>query len=449
MKKIVLTGATGFVGKKLTVELLKKGYDVRVITRDEQKARKLLRLPVSFHENVSPEIFEDAHAVIHLAGENVAAKRWTPDQKKRILESRTKATDHLLHSVALAKKKPEIFISASAIGIYGDRGSEPLTEESTPGNDFLADVCKRWEESGSKFSGRKVFLRTGIVLGYEGALAKMLLPFRLGIGGKLSRGKQWMSWIHVDDLVAMYIWALETDSATGAYNAVSSHPVTNAEFTKTLSHALQRPALFPVPAIALKILFGEMSEVLLASQRVFPERIRSERFTFHYPDLASALAQLLRPLSLPGAYVFEDYHWIPAPKNSVFSFFAEAKNLEVITPPWLNFHILKSSTPEISRGTLIDYKLRIKGVPAKWKTLISRWEDGKAFVDEQLKGPYKTWHHTHEFIPMKEGTLMHDRVVYRMPFSLLGDIVRFVMVEKDVRKIFGYRSTVIDRLSFK
>lgn len=443
MKTVVVTGATGFVGKRLTLELLKRGYLVRVHTRDEKRARDGLRLPVTFHEKLTPELFEGASAVFHLAGENVAGSRWSPQAKKKILESRTKATDEIIRTIRQTKTPPTTFISASAIGIYGDRGDKILSEESSYGQDFLAEVCRGWELSGAAFSGRKVFLRTGIVLGHGGALEKMLLPFRLGAGGKLASGKQWMSWIHVDDLVSMYVYALENERMSGAYNAVAPQPVTNQAFTKTLADVLGRPALFPVPAIALKLLFGEMSTVLLGSQRVSSRKIQSEGFSFRFSGLTDALTDILRPLNLNGAYVFEDVHWLPESPEKVFPFFSEAKNLETITPPWLNFHIQKTSTPEIAKGTLIDYKLRIKGVPAHWKTLISRWEQGRAFVDEQLKGPYKTWHHTHEFLPLNGGTLMQDRVIYRMPFGPLGDVVRKIMVESDIRKIFNYRSQII------
>lgn len=188
-----------------------------------------------------------------------------------------------------------------------------------------------------------------------------------------------------------------------------------------------------------------MSAVLLGSQRVSAEKVKSLGFRFKFPELSEALNDLLRPRGVSSGYVHEDVKWIPQSPSEVFPFFSEAKNLETITPPWLNFHIVGMNTPAINEGTLIDYKLRIKGVPAKWKTRISEWVPGERFVDEQLKGPYRIWHHTHEFIPLAGGTLMRDRVVYQMPFGILGDIVRELVVGNDVRTIFAYRSKVIDQ----
>ena len=274
----------------------------------------------------------------------------------------------------------------------------------------------------------------------------MLPAFRLGVGGKLGRGNQWMSWIHLRDLVNLYVFALENESVTGPMNATAPAPVTNEDFTKMLGKSLNRPVIFPVPATALKLLFGEMSSVLLDSQWVSPKKAQELGFHFTYPHLTPALEEILRPLGLPGAYVFEEVQWLPEKTSVVFPFFAEAKNLEKITPPWLNFHITAMSTPEITEGSLIDYRLRIKGVPARWRTLISSWKPGICFVDEQLKGPYKIWHHTHHFQPLRRGTLMKDCVVYQMPFGPLGDLVRLLVVAGDIRKIFGYRRKIIDEL---
>lgn len=444
-KTIVVTGATGFVGRKLTLQLLEKGYDVRVFTRNIQKAKKALPLPVTFYSSLSPSLFKDAHAVIHLAGEPIAERRWSPEVKEAILLSRTKSTKDLIDAINRAENPPQIMIGTSAIGFYGDRGDETLTEDSTPADSYLADVCKQWEAAYEGFIGRKVLLRVGIVLGYGGALEKMLPPFRLGVGGKLASGKQWMSWIHIDDLVREYVFALE-NNLSGIFNAVAPKPVTNTEFTRELATTLARPAFFPVPAFVIKLLFGEMSTVLLSSQRVSSQKMSDAGFSFRYPSLKLALHELLRPLNLISGYVYEEVKWLPKAPKDVFPFFSEAKNLETITPPWLNFQIVRTSTAEVTEGTLIDYRLKIKGVPARWQTRISKWRPIDCFVDEQLKGPYKTWHHTHTFLPLKNGTLMTDRVVYVMPFGLLGDIVRELIVRNDIRTIFRFRSETIERI---
>lgn len=444
-KIIVLTGATGFIGKALTLELLLKGYELRVLTSNLERAKEKLPLPVKFFDSLSNELFNDAHAVIHLAGEPIAERRWSPAVKSRIRDSRTQGTKNIINAIKASARPPKIFISSSAIGFYGERGSEILNEESSAGSGFLADVCKSWEESSQDFQGRRVLVRTGIVLGDGGALAKMLPPFRLGVGGKLSKGDQWMSWIHLSDLVRLFIFALETESVSGPVNGVAPDPLTNISFTKTLGNVLNRPTIFPVPTIALKIIFGEMSTVLLGSQRVNPDRAKKSGFNFNFPTLKVALTDLLKPRGISAGYTHEDVKWISQSPDQVFPFFSEAKNLETITPPWLNFHIVAMDTPSIKEGTLIDYRLKIKGVPARWRTRIAEWVPGERFVDEQLKGPYSIWHHTHEFLPLAGGTLMRDRVVYQMPFGILGDIVRELVVGKDVRTIFAYRSKIIDQ----
>lgn len=450
-KTIVVTGATGFVGTKLCLELLMKGYDLRIISRNLNSAREKLPFPAEFLQwdgkgELPASYFESTHAVIHLAGEPIAERRWSQAVKDSILQSRSEGTRAVIKAITSCANPPKILIGTSAIGIYGSRGDEILKEDSPQGEGFLADVCKAWEKSYEGFSGKLAVLRVGVVLGYGGALDKMLPPFRLGGGGILANGKQWMSWIHLEDLVRMYIHALENDSFSGVFNATAPVPVTNSDFTRAMGKALSRPTIFPVPAVALKLIFGEMSQVLLGSQRVNSERARSMGFQFKFKDIDSALSDLLRPMGKVAGYVQEATKWIPYNLETVFPFFCDARNLEKITPPYIHFRIQKLSTDRIEEGTLIDYKLRIKGLPFRWRTRICTFKPMESFSDEQLKGPYKLWHHTHSFTPMKNGTMMTDRVVYQMPFGILGDFVRLVVVHRDVKAIFAYRSKVIETL---
>lgn len=449
MKKVVVTGGTGFIGEKLCLELLRRGYAVTILTRDAKRAAERLPLPYQFvsWDSKSPlaaQVVEGAEAVIHLAGESVAGQRWNPEVKKKIHDSRVLSTRRLAEAIDASKQKPKVFIGASGIGIYGNRGAEWLSEASAPGKDFLAQVCLDWEAAYRSSAPRTVILRTGLVLGSNGgALEKMLPPFRFGVGGKIGDGQAWMSWIHLDDLVALYIFALENPQVNGALNAVAPEPVTNAEFTRTLGRVLHRPTLFPVPLLALRLALGESATALLASQRVRSRASSDFQFPFRFPTLTTALNDLLAPLGLHGAYVFSAALWIKAPRSPVFSFFSAAKNLEAITPPWLKFRVLKTSTPAIQQGTLIDYKLLLKGMPIRWRTLIEQWQPEDFFVDRQLRGPYRDWHHTHEFIELAGGTLMTDRVVYQLPLGVLGDIAHALMVKKDVRTIFQFRRSVI------
>jgi uncharacterized protein (TIGR01777 family) len=241
---------------------------------------------------------EGIDTVFHLAGESVAEGRWTTAQKQRIRDSRVIGTRHLVQGLRLAQR-PLVFVSASAVGYYGNRGNDELTESAPQGHDFLADVCAAWEEEATVargFGARVVTARTGIVLGAGGgALAKMLLPFKLGAGGPLGNGKQWMPWIHVTDLARLYHHAAVTSAIDGPMNAVAPNPVTNADFTRALARQLHRPAFLPAPYFGLRLAFGEFAKVLFDSQRVIPRVALDSGFTFQYPEIATALREILAP----------------------------------------------------------------------------------------------------------------------------------------------------------
>jgi uncharacterized protein (TIGR01777 family) len=295
---ITITGATGFVGAHLTRALLNAGHTVHALAR---KRPANLPAPVKFSQWTTEqeplrESLADADAVIHLVGEPVA-QRWTPEAKKRIRSSRVDGTRHLVNALSTESRRPRVLISASAIGIYGSRGDEILTETSTPGDDFLAKLVIDWEKAATLAEAlgiRVVRFRFGVVLGQGGALAKMLPPFRLGAGGRLGNGRQWMSWIHIDDVINLILFILTNAGVHGPVNVTAPEPVTNADFTKELASAIHRPAIFPVPKLALNLLFGEMADMVLASQRVIPEAAKSFGFEFQYPKLGPALSNLLR-----------------------------------------------------------------------------------------------------------------------------------------------------------
>jgi hypothetical protein len=277
---ISISGASGFIGRHLMKSLAQAGHSLRALSRHAPPAESL-------HE---------ADAIIHLAGEPVA-QRWTAAAKQRILDSRVVGTRNLVEALGRLTRRPETLICASAIGYYGSRGDEVLTESSAPGSGFLPEVCVAWEreaQAAEAFGIRVVRVRTGVVLDANGgALVRMLPPFRMGLGGRLGSGRQWMSWIHLEDLAALFQFAVESQ-VRGPLNAVAPNPVTNSDFTRELAHALRRPAVFPVPEFALKMLFGEMADVLLASQRVAPAAAEAAGFRFRFPQLAPALESLLR-----------------------------------------------------------------------------------------------------------------------------------------------------------
>lgn len=297
--KILISGASGLVGVALSRNLSSRGAEIFRLVRSpkDEDERAILWNPS--REVEAAGRLEGFDAVVHLAGEPVAEGRWTEDKKWRIRESRVQGTSVLAAALARLERKPKAFLSASAIGFYGSRGEEVLKEESAAGEDFLARVCSDWEEAARAAAGariRTVLMRFGIILSAQGgALAKMLTPFKLGAGGRLGSGRQYMSWIALDDVVGIIDHLLERDSIEGAVNVVAPNPVTNGEFTQTLGEVLSRPALLPAPAFALRLAFGEMADVaLLASQRVEPARLKQSGYLFKYPELKAALRHVLK-----------------------------------------------------------------------------------------------------------------------------------------------------------
>ncbi len=292
--KVAITGASGMVGTALTKKLRAEGDEVVAYVRTVRAGETGKYLWNPDAGTIDQAGLSGADAVVNLAGENIAAKRWTPEQKEKIRTSRVKGTTLLAQTIAGMTSKPEVFVSASAIGLYGDRGDEMLTENSAPGTGFLAEVCKEWEQStkAAEASGvRIVWARLGVVLSKNGgALQKMLPIFQLGGGGIIGSGKQFMSWVTLDDVVNALIFAIKNKTVTGAINIVAPNSVRNSEFTDALGHALHRPAVLPLPAFAAKIIMGEMAdELLLSSARVEPLALEGNKFGFEFPNLAGAL----------------------------------------------------------------------------------------------------------------------------------------------------------------
>jgi uncharacterized protein (TIGR01777 family) len=292
---VTVTGASGFLGTRLVQKLTAGGHKVHILGRKPVQGLPFWHWDAAASEPPE-ESLTSADAIIHLAGEPVA-QRWTPEVKERIRSSRVDGTRNLVHALSTSSSRPSVLVSASAIGIYGSRGNEILTENSSLGDDFLARVSRHWEFESclAECLGIRVAqIRIGVVLGRDGgALAKMLRPFRAGIGGPLGSGRQWMSWIHLEDVVDLLIFAMENESARGPLNGTAPNPVPNAEFTKQLAAVLHRPALIPVPGFALKLLFGEMAAVMLGSELVLPEATESTGFRFQHPHLREALESLL------------------------------------------------------------------------------------------------------------------------------------------------------------
>lgn len=301
MKKIVLTGATGLIGKKITDLLIRRGDEVTIFTRSIDRAKQIIPNAADYVEwNLKldnwQEALEGKYAVIHLAGENVIAKKWNEQHKKNIFNSRVDTTRALVNAIEKAANKPKVFISASAIGYYGN-SEQPVTEESKPGDDFLARVVRAWEEETKKidlFKVRRVNVRIGIVLDKnEGALARMITPFEYFIGGPLGSGKQWFPWIHIDDVTGIFLYAIDNENVEGAVNCVSPNPVTMNQFAKAIGKTLKRPSSLRMPEFLLRLILGESSSVVTGGSKVSSSKIISCGFKFKYSYIEEALNNLL------------------------------------------------------------------------------------------------------------------------------------------------------------
>jgi uncharacterized protein (TIGR01777 family) len=296
--KVLIGGSHGLVGTALIKSLEAEGHEIfRLVRHYPDSSSEIEWSPDRY--SIALARLEGFDAVVNLAGESIAEGRWTEDKKRRIRESRIKGTKLLGDALANLTNRPKTFICASAVGYYGDRGDELLTETSTPGKDFLADLCVEWEKAtalATEKGIRVVNTRFGLILDPNGgALAKMLPPFRLGLGGSIGSGKQWMSWIALDDVVGALKFALANEELNGPVNFVAPNPVTNAEFTKRLGEALSRPTLFPIPAFGVRLAFGEMADaLLLSSQRVAPKRLKEAGYEFEYQQLEAALLHVLQ-----------------------------------------------------------------------------------------------------------------------------------------------------------
>jgi uncharacterized protein (TIGR01777 family) len=301
--KIVIAGGTGFLGRPLTALLTAGGHDVVVLTRtrsDADSGARAVRWSPDGGAGAWAAEIDGADAVVNLAGESIAGRRWSPSHKQRIRDSRVGATRSLATAITRASRPPRVFASGSAVGYYGPHGAELVTEDTPPGVDFLASVCVEWETEAARAAGpgtRVVYLRTGLVLERDGgALPQMLPPFKFGAGGPVGSGRQYWPWIHRADWVRLVQWSIESAGVAGPLNAAAPEPVTNAEFARALGRALHRPAVLPAPAFALRLLLGEMADALLLSgQRAIPANPQRLGFAFKYPNLDAALAAIFAP----------------------------------------------------------------------------------------------------------------------------------------------------------
>jgi uncharacterized protein (TIGR01777 family) len=301
-KKIIITGASGLIGTNLAKALINRGDNVYIFTRSTDKTRNIIHGAAGYIEwdYRKPEKWAEhlngKDTVIHLAGANISGKRWSANYKETILTSRELSTRNLVNTISSLSEKPESFICASGVNYYGDSGNKLLTEKEEPGSDFLANVCKIWENEAERIEKtgiRRISVRTGVVLTpEEGALKKMSITFKLFIGGPLGKGNQWFPWIHLEDIVDIYIYLLDNKDLNGAFNACSPNPVTMNEFAKTLGKIMKRPSLFKVPKFALNLAAGEIADSITASLKVIPKKLLEEGYQFKFANLKDALRDL-------------------------------------------------------------------------------------------------------------------------------------------------------------
>lgn len=453
--KILVTGATGFIGHRLVEKLLVQGHDVVAVTRNKSKASDSLPFPIDYLEcdlgrsQISFEKIKDIDAVINLAGENIGKGRWSEEEKQKILDSRAKLTKNLVDSFKDSSKL-EVFVQTSAIGFYRDsNGDEWLDEKTAQGEHFLAGVCKAWEEPLNRLNPkiRTVIARIGVVLGYDGGLMRELLPlYRLGAGGILGSGMQWMSWIHVDDVARAFLHLLETKSAIGIVNLTAPNPVRNKTFNAEFARFVGRKALFKVPRFVLKLSMGEKSYLALSSQRIMSRLSTDPGFTFTYPDIGPALMQVC-------AYEGHFHHqieqsvWVNAQLSEVFSFFNQPKNLVKVMPEKSHVELIEApSEDKLKKGEKFSFKIKEKGIPMTIKSEVVDWKKDESFYDRQVKGPFACWNHHHDFKQLKGGTLVTDRISYRFPLGVLGDLAGFLKAKKDIESMFSERKKALSQI---
>lgn len=426
--KIFITGITGLIGKQLAISLIKKGHQVYGVSRksDIPFLPKNHIIKADLEKEISSDLVSGYDVIIHLSGHPVATEKWTQEVKNKIKKSRVLATENLIKAINKLPpdQRPQYFISGSAIGIYG--------------KGFLSEVTQDWELAAKKIKNiPSARIRTGIVLSQYGGVLSEMPPVVVG------QGKMMMSWIHINDWISACEYLIE-NRIEGEFNFTAPVPVSQSQFIKALVQSRKYPFKLWCPQFILNIVLGERASVLFESLEILPNQLVKSGYKFQFESIEKALEEIFKNQDWLSQVIFSAQH-VNETKDSVFSFFSEAKNLEKITPDFLNFHILNKSTENIKKGTLIDYSLKLHGIKIKWKTLISQWTPKQVFVDEQLRGPYKKWHHTHEFFDAKQGTLMIDRVIFKIPLGVLG-IVTLPWVKKDVHTIFEYRKKIIGEI---
>ncbi|MBG94732.1 MAG: TIGR01777 family protein [Chloroflexi bacterium] len=478
--RILVTGATGFIGRATVSYLMSQGHRVVAFTT-LSKIKDFQGVRDSVGDGVDVAVFdgnrEDLHSqleladvVVNLAGNSLAGVRWTERKKRVFWSSRVDFTQMISQEIQKCASPPAIFISASAVGYYGDRESELLSDVSPKGSGYLADLCDEWEQAAllaESENTRVCILRLGVVLGREGGILSQISPtFDLGIGTFIGDGKQLVPWIHLTDVVRVIGYCINTKTISGPINCTAPWPVPAKKIAWHIKDLTFCKFVIPVPAFALRLVFGEGVTVLTNSQNATPDVLKRYGFKFQFDTIECALKQ---EYSHPDVEIKQ---YLPSKSdredgldrskgdfqlkagvvlrsdiNELFSFFSSPLNLGLLTPSWLGFRIM-SMPQEMESGAIIKYTIKLWVIPLPWTTKIWLWDPLNGFIDVQERGPYSLWIHEHAFSRLEDGTiLMQDTVTYRLPFWFVGRLVHRMFVRNVLRRIFSFRNSVI-RLRF-
>ena len=451
--RVGVTGATGFVGRRVVRALLDRGHQPTALTRDPATARFEDGVAVArFNVNDTAgdaAALEGLDAIVHLAGETVDG-RWTQAKKRAIFDSRVGGTRNLVAAIAACTRRPRALVSASAVGFFADRRDDVLDESSAPGGDFLASVCTAWERESMAAQAlglRVAIVRVSFAVGDGGAVKKLVPIFKAGLGGPLGSGRQWMPWIHVDDLADLFCFAVERDDARGPLNGVAPDYAQNARVMHAIGRALGRPALAPAPGFALGLIVGEFAQTLLGGQLIIPAKALDLGFIWRHPRLEEAMIDVLAPDSgrTSGVNTYVSESMVRAPLERVFAFFSDPANLARMTPPEMGFASSPPNDATLRRGMTIDHGVTVYGMRMRWRSLIASVAPMRRFSDVQVRGPYQLWRHTHEFGEREGGVVVRDLVEFTLPYAPLSDVV-LGRVRRDLDRIFAYRRRSLEEI---
>lgn len=451
--KILITGATGFIGSKLTEALFTAGHQIVVVSRSREKAQRQLPWPIDIVEGdlgkgpLDSPLLKGVEGVINLAGENIGEGSWSEEEKKKIRNSRVALSENL--SQSLDHNALKAWLQTSAIGYYRDsQGDEWLDENSPTGDTFLAEVTRAWERPARNLENkiRVAIARIGVVLGSDGALIEKLLPlFRSGIAGPLGDGQQWMSWVHVRDVVRFFTQAIEDESFKGIYNLTAPEPVRNEDFTKVFGELAHRPAFFRAPAFAIKGLMGEKSYLALSSQRI-ASRLESSPFSFKFPGIKDALVEVCGHRAIaPHSdarfhYTLRKAMFVARDAASVFEFFRDPSNLSKSLSSDEEFELVDAPEDGLTKGSRFSFKVKKLGLSTTLESEVFEYSPPKGFMDCQIRGPFKCWHHEHEVIEVPGGCKILDHVWYNLPGGVFGDLAASIKGRKEIENMFSDRA---------